>query len=335
MTELGTVAAGTANQKVGMTLADIAYSQPQNIAAQLAQAEYATKNEWSLEWTGFSAGNQMYVARHKASKQWVVAIRGSATNPLTEKFWIDWFEQDLTVFHQVAAPWSNVPSDALIAWGTREGLYDLLAIVGITPSGVRSTLEGFLTQAVDFRNKLPMLVVGHSLGGALASVLAPYLIEEVAKPNGGSDGSVLALTFAAPTAGNAQYAKYLEGLMSGYRFRFENSLDIVPHSWSLSGLAWVLQSYQPAPLMSDFLWGLAWTTREGLKLGSYNFTQPGAGVVTPGVLQKEYWWFEEAGHQHSGTTYLKLYGAPPVVFPPPKTQEYLRLPDRPEIPLTD
>jgi hypothetical protein len=150
-------------------------------------------------------------------------------------------------------------------------------------------------------------------------VLAPCLYEALGRPNNSSPDVFLPITFAAPTAGDINFAKYVSGLFGGYQYRFENSLDIAPHSWSLVGLDWVLHSYQPAPQISAFLYGLVDSVWWILYEGSYNYVQPGPGFIDPGTLLKppEYWWFKEAGYQHAGETYLKMYKAPQVIFPVP------------------
>ena len=43
-------------------------------------------------------------------------------------------------------------------------------------------------------------------------------------------------------------------------------------------------------------------------------------MISENLHDISYWWFEEAGYQHLGKTYLHLYGAPSVIFPyPPKS----------------
>lgn len=302
-------------QQVGMTLAEIAYAEPQNIARQLAYPYYATAGAWTLQWLGVSAGNQMYVCRNQNSGQWAVVIRGSVTDPFEESFWIDWFEQDLTALHMVDFPYDK-ERGGKIAWGTKEGLYDLL---GMRDAIHQETLVEFLSQRVS-PEPLSVVVIGHSLGGSLASVLAPALYELIWKPKGISSSILMPLTFAAPTAGDTRFARYVEELFGGYPFRYENSLDAIPHAWSLSGLDWILASYQPAPQISDILYGLVDTTWWILYEGNYRYKQPGSGIIAPGTLQNYYWWFEEAGYQHSGETYLRMYKAPTVHFPlPPKS----------------
>lgn len=302
------------NAQVGMTLAEIAYAEPEWLQIQLAYRHYATGGDWSLRWTGVSLGNQMYVAELGRGAQWVVAIRGSVIDPMTEAFWIDWFEQDLTTLAMEPLPFGDVPG-ALIAWGTLQGFDDLL---GMRDGVSGQTLVEFLAENVTLQHQ-SIVVLGHSLGGCLASVLAPYLYETLCRPQQKPPGCIVPMSFAAPTAGNAGFAAYLESLFDGYPYRYVNDLDIVPRTWALSGLDWIMGSYDPAPKIPDFFWLLVdgvWLMLWG---GGYQYTQPGPAESVAGRLDDRYWWFQEAGHQHMGETYLGLYGAAPVIFPhPPK-----------------
>src|ERR1044071_8030283 len=301
-------------KQVGMTLSEIAYADPANIPRQLAEKYSARGGVYQLQWLGVTAGNLMYVCRQPGVDQWIVVIRGSASDPLTEAFWVNWFLQDLTVFDQVPLPFGQRHNGgARISWGAREGLEDLISMRDRT-TGL--SLVEFLQAAVKFTPG-SVVVAGHSLGGALASVLAPSLSETLGRPNNHPANAFLALTFAAPTAGDARFASYLSGLFDGYPFRFVNSLDIAPHCWSLAGLDWITRSYQPKPLISAFFRGLIDTIWFALYEENLHYVQPGAGVFDSAGLAQEYWWFKEAGHQHAGQTYLKMYGAPQVIFPVP------------------
>lgn len=294
---------------VAMTLAAIAYAPPDDIAAQLRYPGYATGGHWSLVWHAATPGYCMYVAKLDGQSQWVVGIRGSSDDPFTEDFWIDWF-RDLDVLTLAVSPVDAGPG-ARVALGTAEGL---TALLGMRDLDTRSTLVAYLRDNVAL-GPWNVLVVGHSLGGCLASVLAPYLYEQLCKPRGLAADCVVPVTFAAPTAGNDVFAGYLEALYDGFPTRYVNSLDIAPNAFSIVGLAWILKSFPAGPSIDYLVWTaieLEWSNFE--KAG---YAQPGTGTVTTGSSGGYWFWFLEAGYQHTTSTYLAMYHAAPVVFPKP------------------
>ncbi|OOF60301.1 lipase family protein [Rodentibacter sp. Ppn85] len=92
--------------------------------------------------------------------------------------------------------------------------------------------KGFYTQAnkiistlsfTDFTDKIremnkELYVTGHSLGGAVATILSAYLVEQGFKP--------LLYTFGSPRVGNTVFAKYYSDKFT--HFRHVNDFDIVP-----------------------------------------------------------------------------------------------------------
>jgi len=140
-------------------------------------------------------------------------------------------------------------SGAAIAIGSHDGLIDILAL---TKSGSHQPLLEFLMSLAPGSQ---LLLTGHSLGGNVASVLAPWIAANVPAFGGHIGGKVItqlppsitAITFAAPTAGNAAFASFLNG-QSNYR-AFFNTNDVVPHVWAASGpwSAFDIKKLFPAP----------------------------------------------------------------------------------------
>ena len=105
------------------------------------------------------------------------------------------------------------------------------------------SLEIFLTAAPE---GTAILITGHSLGGCLASALAPCVANWV-----GSASALSVYTIAAPSPGNTEFADYYNALFtdqSGHStaFRFFNSLDVVPNAWASLD---TVETYYP-PLVS-------------------------------------------------------------------------------------
>lgn len=290
--------------QVGMTLAAIAYGTPAQIKTFLADKKLATKGQWELKWLAADAGNQVFVAKDTRSGQLAVVIRGSVTDIYSEAFWVDWFEQDLTVLRMADWKYGGAPAGVQVSHGSQEGLDSLISLRGQDGT----SLVEFLRGQQPFSWLTP--VIGHSLGGALASMLAPYLRQQF---NPGKQVlDFWPVTFAGPTAGNGAFANWLEKDFLLGLSRYHNTLDIVPHSWQ--ALDWIASSFNGGPRLPLVLQGLVDAMKLLLEGLSDQYVQPGAGVPLTGTLMVNAGWFNEAGLQHGSSTYLKLVGAPPV-FP--------------------
>lgn len=289
--------------QIGMTLASIAYAPDQTtIASLLADPGLATQGNWSLAWYAADAGNQVFIAQDKASGQYAVAIRGSVTNPHSKAFWIDWFGQDLSVFRTALWPYGGAPAGARVSHGSLQGLASLLAL----KDGNGLGLTGFFR--ANAQRPYLTAVIGHSLGGALATMLAAYLHQEFSP-----DQDVLdfwPVTFAGPTAGGELFAGWLLSQFAMTGSRYFNANDVVPHAFQ--ALSWIRGSFAGGPSLPLVLVPLLDAIEGVLKLEKTGYAQPGDGVVLQGPVVVNDDWFAEAGVQHSGQTYLKLLGAPPV-----------------------
>jgi triacylglycerol lipase len=145
----------------------------------------------------------------------VVALRGNAT-------YTEWYEElrwDLVPFTQVSAG-GNVA----------QGFLDIYNTMGtMTPGQQESTpptgaLAADLAQAAADGldpGALPMVVCGHSIGSALATLLVADVTANTAlKPQ--------AWTFASPKVGDAAFAARYGGL-STVSWRIYNQVDVVPY----------------------------------------------------------------------------------------------------------
>jgi hypothetical protein len=304
---------GSSTAQVAMTLAAIAYADGHDIPSLLSKPALATQGRWRMRWLGRDDANQVYAAQDHATGQWAVCIRGSVTDPFTEAFWIDWLKQDLEVFKLKDWSYGGAPAGVKIAQGTRSGLESL---IGLRDDAGRTLVE-FLGDAPEPGHALPTAVIGHSLGGALASVLAPYLHQRFAPGQNVLD--YWPVTFAGPTAGNTAFATWLEQSFAASAGRYFNTLDVVPHAWQ--ALAWIARSFPDAgPRIPALIADLIKPVEELLRLLDDSYTQPGAGTALSSTIQQGANWFSEAGYQHSGTTYLALVGAPPVPENAPSTR---------------
>jgi hypothetical protein len=156
---------------------------------------------------------------------------------------------------------------------------------------------------------------GHSLGGCLASVLAPSVAYQL-----GASSRFKVYTFAAPSAGNRDFADYLDRLFSAdgvsSAFRVFNDLDIVPMSWAT--LLSIAALYKPAPPCTPEMKALIdWAQ---VKVAG-EYQQPTSAVELRGQLQptlvvqgatsrENVAFFSEVDYQHGTETYMQLLAAP-------------------------
>ena len=293
-----------------MQLCGISYAAPADIPTLIANPAYVStwgEGSWMCVWgpaLDSDEANLVYVAAHfdgptALPVAAVVVIRGTH---LTGDVWGDLWEafEDLDVPVQYPMPWAPW-SPAKVAGGTLDAL---TTIQGLLSGG--QSLLGFLTDFLgDPANETPLLVVtGHSLGGCLASVAAPWL--RVALTGGGVTAPIVPTTFAAPTAGNAAFADYL-GATFQYAPRYYNTLDLVPHAWAdLDGVPQLYQDYglaTPLPVDGavDIMKGLIYE-------GGASYAQPGGSGALAGTFCWEFNWYQEISTQHDHRNYIALMG---------------------------
>jgi Lipase (class 3) len=313
----------SATVELAMTLSTLAYVDENRTATQQqmineinAGLEQAGYKAWQVVWgpaLNVDRSNLAYAARNRVTGQLAVSIRGSDFS-----FWLNWIE-DLAAIRVVSYD-QFVPSastTAQIAFGTAIGLRQVLGMRDGTTS-----LESFLITAPE---GTPILITGHSLGGCLASALAPC----VADWRGSAIG-ISVYTIAAPSPGNADFAAYYNALFTDQcgdstAFRFFNSLDVVPNAWA--SLATVETYYPPlvacSPDITKII-GRAETavTAEYCQLGELamgSAIELSGTIITPfganrGRLEPPafenalFLW--EAAQQHACTTYQALLQTP-------------------------
>jgi triacylglycerol lipase len=293
-------------EQVMMTLCAIAYAPLDDIESQLANSTYATAGAWNLVWgPGTSGANMAYVVQNNSENLYAVVIQGTQISFSLST--IKDLYEDLDAGHQV--PWAYPEvSGAAIAQGTQVGLENLTSLTSGAPA---QTLFGFLST---LPANSAILVTGHSLGGCLATVLAPWLQYQLAQS--GQQATVVPFTFAAPTAGNPAFASFYDTTFAPGAWRYYNNIDIVPMAWATL-LEMKDQYDSPGPncpddvkFAVDLVFG--WLTlKDNVTYAQTTGTVvalPGAPVASPG-------WFLEASLQHNHNTYLNLLGAPQVVIP--------------------
>lgn len=233
----------------------------------------------------------------------VVVIRGTAE---VDDIWglLEQLYEDLSVADPQPPTW-NTPAGCLIASGTLDGLDDVRGMTSGT-----MTLLGYLSSYLSNPANSPTIVVtGHSLGGCLTTVVAPWLKTALAGTRAGL--TVVPVTYAAPTAGNAAYAAYYQSLFTGAGGRVFNTLDVAPLGWGALSSVDTIYDRCNVPVPAVVSWS-AWGLNEAISWVGY--TQPGVPYPLTGkCLEVEnVTWYDEGYHQHHTGTYMALLTGKPV-----------------------
>jgi triacylglycerol lipase len=314
------------NPGLAMTLAAVAYcADPGSTLASL-------NNGWSAVWQADTDinGNIAFIA-YNGSSQYVVAIRGSLLNFSWQSF-DNWFKQDLNVFEQIAWTYPSSSATPKISKGSSDGLNDLIGLIDSSVSSGGQNMYEFLA-ANAIGAGISIGVVGHSLGGNLATVYAPWLLYQFQQNSITPPTPSLfpVMTFAAPSAGNQPFAEAFDSSFPS-SWRYYNEIDIVPMASASIRSAETL--YSPAPeadtieiqigsdsvLLSKAIGGIAdaidtsevtngisFYTQTNQLHGSVALNTSGTLLPVSATDPLEQW-FEQAGKQHVQDNYLSLLG---------------------------
>ncbi|WP_342240903.1 lipase family protein [Inquilinus sp. OTU3971] len=301
----------------------------QGIAAQLADKDLATQGQWSVNWVGLTEddANLAYIAQGPNDRNdnsvYALVLRGTQMGDLMDQL------EDLEVGQLHDFPAGGTPYP------------------GPQPKISKGAMAAFkeITVGTDLQQQLAKLkphtlyVVGHSLGGAMATTLALYLQHQVSAGKL-PIASIQPYTFAAPTSGDAAFAAWFDKQFPTAVCIY-NKYDLVPNAWAT---LWKLpldplinQPFYPGPtanppgpgptaeLTNDV--GVLLAAAAALTNGNVyvqptqqpplntesplQFLDPYPDTDTTDVQQ----FMAQVGFQHDANTYLKLLRAPQV--PPP------------------
>jgi hypothetical protein len=214
-----------------MTLSAISYTASGNtnpmqirdsIMLQLQDSNYATGGNWKLAWgpgVSLSGGNLVFVAVDSTSDSisYAICARGTV-------FSLSNIIEDFDVLTMLKWPFSG--SADSVASGSLEALDTVL---NTTDPVTYLSLQAYLNTLVHDKQK--MFITGHSLGGALATMLTSWFIDL----NFISKFKLKTYTYAAPTVGNVSFvSSYHNKLLAtgSVSHRCVNSNDLVPFAWA-------------------------------------------------------------------------------------------------------
>jgi hypothetical protein len=325
MTLAAFTADGAAARPSGETVAEQTTRIGNGITAQLALTDLATSGDWSLTWVGLtqSGANLAYIAQgpndSDGNSVYALILRGTVMgNPIDTT-------QDMQVglwlpFAAGGTPSSGSPGN--ISQGAMAAFTDI--VMG----------TDLLTQ-IETCAPYTLYVVGHSLGGAMATTVALFL-QQLVSAGTLSITSILPYTFAAPTAGDATFASWFDSQFSGAVCTY-NKYDLVPTAWAtLASLPGGFISHPFYPGSSSNPAGPGPTAEPlnevGILIGTVAkqtngntyvqptqqaalnggssplFLTPYPAAATSSIQQFEL----QVAFQHNGNTYLTLLDAPTI-----------------------
>lgn len=188
-------------------LASINKALPQ---IKLSESGDETLADWEVVWGpvaytvpgGLYQDNMTYIVKKKNTSDYVIALRG--TNFMSQ---VDWFLEDFEILNTMPWPLNSKPTDPVGQEISESTSIDMNIQINNQVTADKNGLGilDFLKQETA-KNAINICVTGHSLGGVLSNTLSVYLLENPSWDQSGQS-TVSCISFAAPAAGNEQYAQ--------------------------------------------------------------------------------------------------------------------------------
>lgn len=326
------VHASSINPKTACMLSSIAY------CANVQQALNTYMKGWKAVWNPIAyEGTYAFVAQDPTASNYVIAIRGSLLDFSWGAFY-NWIYQDLNIATQQPWPFTQGVPNAMVSQGALDAFNNLQKL------GDRATLRTLIQFLVTLPPTANIMVVGHSLGGNLATTCASWLYWFFDKA-GKTRNNISVCTFAAPAAGNQNFAQDFNAKLPN-SMRFESVNDIVPKFPVAGEVLGLGDLYIPSPDAQDivvfhlgynmylsYFFDITAAAIIGVEVeyrfqqggnwvNSY-YTQPdGSGYLINVPVSGKYPtndvtdWLEEAAYQHSINQYSNALGVPIVTCVP-------------------
>jgi hypothetical protein len=284
---------------------------------------------WKIVWNGTQTtfANYAFIAVDATGKNYALAIRGSVPPNSVFTDWdlfANWVLEDLDVVTQGSWPYATT-AQPRISTGAYIAFTNMLDMKDSLGSG-KSMYEYLLANTVGDGKQL--FITGHSLGGNMANVYASFYVHML-KQQGKSSDNVSLYTFAAPAAGNADFATDLDKKLPA-AWHYQNINDIVPNLPVFDGLVFTSLLYLPQPLAADITVkhkGHTFNLNEAILLLAgafllYGYQQPTNNyTIFKTDLFPEFedntvqGWLGQGGTQHQIANYAKYLGVTLPVIP--------------------
>lgn len=238
--------------------------------------------------------NVVFVAQNAATNEYTVGIAGTDFKSI-----YDWLAEDCNVAGQKS--WLGNPANGMLSDGTHNSL---ALVLGLQPPN-GPTLQSYLQSIATISNTI--YVSGHSLGGALSTVIALWIVD--AGGNGADlSQNVWMFDFAGPSPGDATFSSYFSLRLPNAQ-RYWNEHDVVPHAWAKSTMLKVPDLYNGVSPFPDALKAVTYALAETVG-DKYEQVLPNAPSFA-GDLQPHVSYGEQIVYQHICAYYLQFGLNPP------------------------
>jgi hypothetical protein len=243
------------SSQVGASLTgNVQYLASQTAIALKTELARAAQDmgDWKIVWgpAVYSApgsripDNAMFAAEKSSgsgSRPWIVlAIAG--TNPASL---FDQLFENACIFPLHSWPCRNPALQPKVAHGSFAGFNILKKMAsGHFNAGGDLSFREFMMRNTQVPARLT--ITAHSLGSALAPLLALWLSETQREWDPEGHVTIDCFPFAAPTSGNGDFSNYYTNSDLGRRSnRYDHPLDAVPHAWKAEDLKQIPVLYRP------------------------------------------------------------------------------------------
>ena len=284
--------------KVAITLASLTYldendadpfTQRLLIETYLAFDDLPTAG-WELVWGPANyKTNLWYIAQDQATKRLALVIRGTVMSSWTSK--LDDIDIPLVDTLVVGAP-----DGVKVAHGLVTAHHHLNCARDVWSNKTAwEYLEGTLAQGQTLD------VVGHSLGGALAPIIALDAMQK------NSDAAVRSIAIAGMSPGNQAFSDwYVSKLAHQQHSRFINKLDIIPEWYA--GLRDMKHGFSGGPSLPLKFWLAVEAMVVLMSSENIAYVATPNARTFPGELYSKRSWTDEAEGQHEHLYYMFLAG---------------------------
>jgi triacylglycerol lipase len=232
----------------------------------------------------------------------------------------NWLLEDFDIYTQGA--WVYADSDnAYIASGSLKAFTNIQTATNFIGGTGQDAYSYLVANAVG--KGYPVYITGHSLGGNIANVYASYFAQQLAGA-GLSNANNFLFTFAAPAAGNQDFAADLDGKFpAGQAYHYQLDNDIIPRFPVVSDVEELESMFQPAPLASAISWldvtladtiqGVVDTIKGDIDIDLIDAYVQTAVTIAPHALAASWTsntfsdWFLQALYQHQVSGYLGIF----------------------------